>query len=581
MQQQLPTRVVDVGSITSPFVRLHESNGETEHYICLSHCWGRKEFLQTTTANIIELKREIPWSALPKTFQDAIIFTRNLGIRWIWIDSLCIIQDNPFNTEPSDWQKEAAKMASVYSNSYVTLAAATSADSDGGCFTQAHHRTHLSRQIPVVNDVDNHSSSMAKVYARIELHHVTDPSEVLHPLLKRAWVFQERLLSTRLLYFAGYELHWECNKLSVCECGSEEASRRFTDPKVDFNQRFQYMNDDIRLQSHQAHRTEHETPSRKRRFDSFNKQPIQQSLRWSTLIKVYTRLSLTYPSDIFPALSGLAREWNSKIDDEYVAGMWRKTLFQELCWYTRQSMRRPESWRAPSWSWASVDTPIETWSEHYTHHNRDEDALEILEAECTPIGADYAGELSSGRLLISGRATTCSLYYWKKADNPKPACRLIVDDIWLGSFGRAFLDCPVWEEGPGHLESPSEVQLLMMGEDPSVHSLKYLILIPSLTADGKLERIGYTTTGASEIGNENLVPREQWDMETDPSEWKIRISSSEMEPLSRDMECVGVDTFMKDIGRERYRQLKERRRLIGKKLEHALRSAPRRTFDII
>ena len=95
----------------------------------LSHCWGTSRRLMATKETLKDLQGGVAVSSLPETFRDAIVITRRLGIRYLWIDYLCIIQD-----DPQDWEREASKMADVYRNSYLTISAAASADSSSGCF---------------------------------------------------------------------------------------------------------------------------------------------------------------------------------------------------------------------------------------------------------------------------------------------------------------------------------------------------------------------------------------------------------------------------------------------------------------
>jgi hypothetical protein len=132
---QLPDRVLDLGEPGTPedsVVHLYESRGEIAAYICLSHCWGKSQHITTELSTLSARKAKITWNELPKNFQNAIVFTRGLHIRYIWIDSLCIIQN-----DPTDWSKQASKMPEIYENAYVTLAATFSSDSSTGCFTRA------------------------------------------------------------------------------------------------------------------------------------------------------------------------------------------------------------------------------------------------------------------------------------------------------------------------------------------------------------------------------------------------------------------------------------------------------------
>lgn len=115
--------------------RLYVTKGEKESYICLSHCWGDFQPIRTTTTNIEDHKKSIPWQFLPQTFQDAIDLTRFLSIRYLWIDSLCIIQD-----DRDDWAKESAAMASVYGNSYLTISATAAANCSKGLYASSDLR---------------------------------------------------------------------------------------------------------------------------------------------------------------------------------------------------------------------------------------------------------------------------------------------------------------------------------------------------------------------------------------------------------------------------------------------------------
>lgn len=138
----LPTRVLDIGlnpqdNSGEAVITLKET-GEAENgiYMTLSHCWGSKEFITSSKRTYAQRQKAIRTSELPQSFRDAVEITRGLGIRYLWIDSLCIIQDGP-----RDWEIESSKMADVFSNSWLNVAISHSADSGGGCFVD---RTHFS-----------------------------------------------------------------------------------------------------------------------------------------------------------------------------------------------------------------------------------------------------------------------------------------------------------------------------------------------------------------------------------------------------------------------------------------------------
>lgn len=162
-QSRLPKRIIDVSPLDADgSVRLLEAEDEEGHYLCLSHCWGQSVLLvKTLKSNNFDWKCKLPWSVLPKTFQDAIIFARWLEKRYIWADSLCIVQD-----DLEDWRRESTEMAAVYQISYLTLAVTKSKDSTGGCFS-AQEASSNARKHSGVNQ-DGTSNAM---YCRKKIPH--------------------------------------------------------------------------------------------------------------------------------------------------------------------------------------------------------------------------------------------------------------------------------------------------------------------------------------------------------------------------------------------------------------------------
>ncbi|KAK2050895.1 HET-domain-containing protein, partial [Colletotrichum caudatum] len=125
----LVNEVVDVGVDGRREPRLIVTGGAVGRYTTLSHCWGPRPVIRTTSRTIDDHLGALPLDGLPPTFRDAVSITRSLGIRYVWIDSLCIVQDSE-----EDWELESARMGAVYASSYLTIAASASPDSTGGCF---------------------------------------------------------------------------------------------------------------------------------------------------------------------------------------------------------------------------------------------------------------------------------------------------------------------------------------------------------------------------------------------------------------------------------------------------------------
>jgi Heterokaryon incompatibility protein (HET) len=388
----LPTRVLDVGTSDFDTIRVHETRHEMAPYACLSHCWGSVSFLKTETANLEAHTKGIPWSSLTKTFQDAILVTRRLQIRWLWIDALCIIQDDDL-----DWTRESASMASIYGNAYVTISATASKDGNGGLFSPEMN-CKLIRYSKDGNQhcvhVRAHESSYWYESAGYGIgtfgfessHWYSDnpSSPDKFPLLYRAWCYQERMLSSRILHFGRHEVLWECRTVVDCECGGFRQNQNL---KLKFGESLE----------------------------------SGEGLAWREIVTAYTRLALTRLSDRLPAISGVAKTMPLESTD-YLAGIWKPHLPQDLLWQIVPGDPPPKaiSWRAPSWSWAAVDVavryrivPTSTDRSYKTWHTT------VLKATCTPKGSDPTGQVISGSLIVRGPLVTADLSIEQSAQSPR------------------------------------------------------------------------------------------------------------------------------------------------------------------
>ncbi len=155
--------MIDVGFSADEQIfkpRLHVSHDQKAQYTALSHCWGALKPLTTTGSSLEQRKQGIEWSSLPKTFRDAIHVTHSLGIKYLWIDSLCIVQDDSV-----DWEVESAKMASIYSQSFITIAATAAVNGSEGCYMERNPR-YQARKITVVKESSERSPFLYEVFLR-------------------------------------------------------------------------------------------------------------------------------------------------------------------------------------------------------------------------------------------------------------------------------------------------------------------------------------------------------------------------------------------------------------------------------
>jgi Heterokaryon incompatibility protein (HET) len=347
----LPTRLIDIGSPTDIFgtrliVPLESHPGmKMSAYVALSHRWKPEELGKLTSSNIHLYKQAIPFDILTPTFKDAILATRQLGVRYLWIDSLCILQDCQ-----QDWLLESAVMGKVYERSYCNIAATAAAE--------GHDRLFVERDPALTSPfrLDIHWKGHQQSYYCLfsGLWHLGITKT---PLNRRGWVLQERLLSPRTLSFHT-QLFWECRELQACETFPEGISKTSSFEPDD-------VDDDSTLCS-KSWRTE-----LARSNDPY--------APWRKVVEQFTVSGLTKSSDKLSALSGIAERMGTSIGAKYLAGLWEQNLPFDLLWYIEKG--RQANWEpsyrvspyrgmsmhirchyqktltseAPSWSWASVE----------------------------------------------------------------------------------------------------------------------------------------------------------------------------------------------------------------------------------
>lgn len=367
---KLPTRLLDLRGLGNQLLRLvTPPRSAVGRYAALSYCWGLSVQFTTTRGNLEEFSRGFPPRLLPSTIRDAAVFTKGLGLRYLWVDALCIIQGSD-DTARCDWELESARMPEVYGNAFVTIVASSARDCDEGMFFRRHlaatkyspgfllHTLNTTTGIPKASQDQKMKESWHELGGSLDTTAETQqtaaekvlPQNTEDPTLRiriprkfrrkfggesinsRAWALQERLLSPRLLIYTWDHIFWHCdesleeseNESSVLELGHGLYGYRLKDTRTVTN------------------------------------------LDWEKIVESYCARSLTHGHDKLPALSGLAQRYHalSSKPDKYLAGLWESHLPRHLLWIHfdvynsflgKAKNQRPTEYHAPSWSWASID----------------------------------------------------------------------------------------------------------------------------------------------------------------------------------------------------------------------------------
>ncbi|EXJ86538.1 hypothetical protein A1O3_03490 [Capronia epimyces CBS 606.96] len=385
----LPTRLVDVSPESCPsgmrLVHTVDFLDRAAKYAALSHAWGLKEqrikpIPKTRADSLLDRLDQIPWEELTKTFQDAIVVARRLGLRYIWIDALCIIQD-----DAADFATQASQMAQIYGRAHVVISATRAATGDVGIF----HRRPGAQTVSCTDKEDKRLTAFVKQRLVHDDFITGEPRDFgTSPLFARAWCFQERLLATRVVHFSQHEIVWECNQELWCECGG------------------------IRPDS----TTETGSNFKGRQALAMRKSSLSVRHRtWYDILRVYTARSLTVESDRLPALSGFAHQIATPAMGRYCAGVWEEDLPASLLWRPLRALpekqgrvERPDTCSAPTWAWPSVQAVIESYV-RYIKDKNSEVVAQVLEVKCQPATADPFGQVAGGHIILDAPAVTAML----------------------------------------------------------------------------------------------------------------------------------------------------------------------------
>ncbi|KAH6463713.1 hypothetical protein HBI57_054820 [Parastagonospora nodorum] len=493
----LPKRVLLLNSDNGENItaRLFEPINQRSPYVSLSHCWGKRQNCITTRKNIAKRIAGVPWKQIPQTFREAMQLTIKLGVRYIWIDSLCIVQD-----DAEDWEVQSALMSEIYQNAVLTIAATSSSGDNEGSSKRIGNRAP-DIEVALPEDVGT-----CRIGVRRPLDHfdVQTAGGLLDhfPLLTRGWAFQERLLSPRVLHICEFELVWECREASRCECGgvSQEKSpggayHHAVRAQEKEQHKIARLNNAVRMEAMRLARNDdvqrpsddpetelpppyEEAISRASTEDSItsaivyglkisdddifafdvasnvpfhaaitppvNEEDTQDCpelvFHFHRIVEQYSTLKWTKPSDRLVAFSGLCKRVQH-LRNNYLAGLWSDSIGYDLIWRvetinlnTADNGARSPEYRGPTWSWVSVDSPISYWTDIINF--RDE-SVAIYRAYYTAAGS-HPDNIAMAVTVPGANpfGSVASAILTIEASSNIGVLRYTYDPHWLGGAGK-------------------------------------------------------------------------------------------------------------------------------------------------
>ncbi|KAJ4421717.1 hypothetical protein N0V82_003561 [Gnomoniopsis sp. IMI 355080] len=359
LEQQLPTRVLKILSSSSGEVEsisLFEARGEKGTYAALSYCWGMTPQLEkTTTENLARHLEVILLKDLPNTIADAIRLCHRLGFHYLWVDALCIIQD-----DLADWTREAASMCDVYGNAALTLVTSLVGDSSES-FIEARRNGSLSSEVMAEILFTNPKSGLpgglwvfwdffpdGPWVLENDWNNISGRERNPYEWLGRAWCFQEWVLSPRILHIHEQTL-WDC-----FEGYASELSCRHVGP-TNLRRDLRRAGDQVTL--------------------------------WSNIVAEFTSRAITKASDRLPALAGLAVAYSNATGRQtYLAGLWFENLPLELLWDAGSPFDDDPHPRTPSFSWVSLNAPVTFHDNKLTYRAKFDIKCSVISWSCQDDG---------------------------------------------------------------------------------------------------------------------------------------------------------------------------------------------------
>lgn len=345
----LPRRLLYVGDDAKQEHPRVVEGVHDQPYFALSYCWGSTGFFTTTKANLAQNMGGTPLESLPAVMRDAVAVTRALGYQYIWIDALCIIQD-----DEDDWAREAAGMHAIYSKAELTLSSVTSSDCHTGLFTPRKHR--VPHPLPLDVWRPRRLRKAGKAFMAVPEWMQEEPQ--LHgPVHARAWTLQEQMLSTRVLWFGDGMVYWEC----LAGCSLEANPTLFAsidDGSGKYHTWKRELERELRIKPVVKGAARSSSNGSEEENSLGEEQRLFQC--WQKLLEDFTTRSITKSSDRLPASFAISTTLAGLAGCEHAHGIWLgQRLLQSLCWRVKKQKQGLErSSEMPSWFWAGVGTSI-------------------------------------------------------------------------------------------------------------------------------------------------------------------------------------------------------------------------------
>lgn len=367
----LPKRVIDLNrSADASQLVLYLSHGEVHSYAALSYSWGGKGRLFTTTkATLDERCKGFELEDLPTTLQDGVKVAKALGFRYIWIDSLCIIQD-----DTKDWIHEGRAMTEIYGKSTLNISASSSTGSDEGFLWKlSDHGVAIGRFSSSTTTCDD-GIFVGTPLRTLDL----EEKEVSN----RGWIFQERLVSVSTIHYTNEGLIWECVTDTCLKHNQNLTSVRWKSQ----------WNDLVNLKRHNLAKNNENAVNAQDKF-----------VVWHQWINAYSSRNLFAWTDKFPAIAGVTKTFAETFDLTWCAGLWQQNLLGDLLWRRHNrnpTLERPSVSIAPTWSWASVNGQIEYREVNVTQSETSSN-LKVLGCNVEERYSHSFGEVKEGGYIIA------------------------------------------------------------------------------------------------------------------------------------------------------------------------------------